>query len=313
MRLQHLGAYMTTKCNQKCSYCKTRVYRNNGVPDMSPEIIEATASCFPSIHRVKIGAPGEALTSPNFPAVVDASFKVFPKVAVGTNGTLIKKVGDAVDWGRLANTNVSITDPNPSKYQAVTGTKLLHRVVEGLEFLRKRNARFTLSYVITRNNTDRIPDFLRFARNQGAHKVVLQSICGNHDVTSPTDPELRFFWKNIALVRGDAQLVRHLREIKRKTKGIFPRMVLWPRLLERNSAGHGCNMARTYIAVDGNGDVALCCGGPGPRPEMGNISQGPSVWNTGPMRALRRKVFSKNIKNKPTKCLVCRVNYRSRV
>jgi radical SAM protein with 4Fe4S-binding SPASM domain len=280
---------------------------------MSVGIIKQTLRTFPTIERVKIGAPGEALVSAKFPEVVSQVIKMGRKAAVGTNGTLITKVGDKVPWSKVAAVNISISDPNPTKYKAVTGTALIEKVEEGIDFLHSKGTRCLLSFVITKNNINRIPDFLRFAKKKRAHKVIFQSLCGNHDVTDPSSKELQTFWNNLALVRGDTEIIKRIREIKRKTKHIFPRMVLWPRLLERNSVGFGCNMAKTYIAVDGNGDVALCCGGPGPRGEMGNIHQGFNVWNTGPMKELRHSVFAKKIKDKPTKCLVCRVNYRSRV
>ena len=64
------------------------------------------------------------------------------------------------------------------------------------------------------------------------------------------------------------------------------------------------------VAVDGNGDMAVCCRGPGPRPEMGNISGGLEAWRGGAMEKLRARVYDPE--RKPEKCLLCKANWSMR-
>jgi radical SAM protein with 4Fe4S-binding SPASM domain len=309
----HLGAYMTTRCNQKCTYCKSADFRSNGVPDMTGAMVKRILGVFPSIGRIKVGAPGEPLSSPEFPGVVRAGLRAGRKVAIGTNGTLITRLQDAIPWQRV-NVNVSITDPDPERYQAVTGTKLLSRALDGIEYLNTQDTRVSMSYVIHKGNIDRIPAFLRLAKELQPKRVVLQSICGHYDVSSAEDlAACTHFWKHEALRIDDRVSIQRLRAQRRAIKKFYSGRVLWPRLLDPKSPGTGCLMSKTYIAVDGNGDVALCCGGPGPRPEMGNIRQGASVWNSNPMARLRSRIFSGSGARQPHKCRVCRANYGVRV
>jgi radical SAM protein with 4Fe4S-binding SPASM domain len=290
------GLFVTSRCNQRCVYCATESTRGLTKYDMTAQFVEDFLRMFPTIKRAGIGG-GEPLCNPYISDIIDVCSERLINFNMSTNATRVRRLN--IDWSKLGSVNVAGNDNNPYAYEKMTGTKLHSEMVKGTERLLSSGAKVTMSFVIDKTNINKMERYARFVKNLGVKRIAFQSIC-------PRSDDYHGFQK-IAILKKDASVMKLIHQQKVKVLNYGLKVMLWPKPIG-NGVGQGCPMARKYIAVDGLGNVSICCRGPGPRPEMGNINQGPQVWSTGPMAALRSKVYDP--KNKPAKCLMCKANWR---
>jgi radical SAM protein with 4Fe4S-binding SPASM domain len=294
-----VGLFVTSRCNQKCTYCATESNRSLRAPDMTPGLLRQVLDTFPTIRRAGIGG-GEPLACKHIGRLVDIAHRRLDAVGISTNGTLVMRT--ELDWSKVLGINISMSEVTDERYRAVTGTNLLPEVCSAIDHLLSQDRQPTLSFVIDKSNVSRIGAYGKFAQNMGVSKVAFQSAC-------PRSDQYEMF-PQVALYADDTETQRVVSEqllYVGNLEGV--RVVQWPRPLRRGP-GQGCAMARRYLAVDGRGDMAICCRGPGPRREMGNISGGLEAWSGGAMGELRARVY--DAKNKPEKCLLCKANWSVR-
>lgn len=290
--------FVTSRCNQRCSYCATAPGRAAHHQDMDPLLVERLLLLFPTIRSVGIGG-GEPLLNRKLPWIISTCLSHGLQVTLSTNGTLLRRA--SLPWRRLSIVNVSMTESNREAYRERCGVDAFGKALAGAKHARKAGATVVLSYVIERGNVGRIEEYALFTKEAGFRRIALQSIC-------PTAGRYDEFWGR-AIDGGDEELMGRIREAMSSVKSLGLIVTQSPQPVYRRKPGRGCRMACDHISVDGLGNVALCCRGPGPRPEMGNISQGASVWSTGAMEALRVRVLSGN---PPVKCTMCKAYWRPR-
>jgi molybdenum cofactor biosynthesis enzyme MoaA len=306
---------VTTKCNQRCSYCIYRytVVRETKRPDMTVDMAMKIVETFPRTLEIRLTG-GEPLMLECFGELVDALAAKRRAVAFGTNGTKIAERYDEIPWRAIGTANISITDVDPQRYHEITGTNRFDALVEGLELLARNRPRTkrVFSFTMQKDNLKRAAEFVRFGREHGAHQVTLQPVLP-HCVKGYDKYEDDSFWDR-ALTQQNPGVVEVLEEqralVERNMGKARARgFVKWPFIIDRSVDGPGCMMARMYMQVDGAANVALCCRGKGPRAEMGNvIDDGAKVFSTGPMAKLRERIYDHS-KPRLRKCELCYANY----
>lgn len=292
--------FVTSKCNQACTYCATAPNRALCAPDMTPEVAERLFDMFPTISGVGIGG-GEPLLNPGIRDIVRLCLNRSKSVTISTNGTLVNNAERGLGklWSRVAKVNVSMTAATRDRYIERSGVDMLDRAVEGVKALQQLGASIVLSFVIERDNVQEIARYARLAKYLKVDRVAFQSIC-------PTAGRYDEFWDR-AIDGDDAVLMRSVEAGLKRAYVMGIKVTQKPDPVYRYRPGRGCRMALNHISVDGAGNVAICCRGPGPRAEMGNLEQGPEVWSTGPMAERRAAVMSKN---PPEKCTLCKAYWR---
>ena len=246
---------------------------------MSAALALKTLTMWPSIKVVGIGG-GEPLLNADVADIVDVCLTRVHRVDLFTNGTLAKDVN--LPWSRFRLINVSMTDR-------------LTKAADGLRHIREAGGNVVASFVVTRNRLDKMVDDARYAKLLGVQQVAFQSLL------IPAGVGQEFFQQSI--------IPAHLPTIRQQLRQVAKlgmTVKQTPTPYRVKTSGRGCTMASDYVAVDGAGNVALCCVGPGPRPEMGNVREGVDVWATGAMAELRKRVYDP--KRQPKKCLSCRSN-----
>lgn len=172
-----------TCCNLRCIFCTERTplmagqYRNLSLEQFIP-LCEGLH--WASV--VQLWGWGEPFLNPEYGAIFDYVVANFPgiEINISTNGTLF----DALWQQRLMaygnfSLNVSINSATASTYRLVTGTGLFGQLMEnllGFRALRERHAgtgkaRFTVSFVVVRENLEEIPAFIDLAAKVGADHV----------------------------------------------------------------------------------------------------------------------------------------------
>jgi radical SAM protein with 4Fe4S-binding SPASM domain len=279
--------YLTARCNQSCYYCVSRIHRSSRPKDMTAEQVEHILQLFPTLQAVGLGG-GESLLCPGIWDIVRVLKKRRKGIIISTNGTLIHKHPNA-PWKGL-RVNVSARAGQKEDYERVSGVATFEAMQEGVRVALDRGAQVRLSFVVDKSNLHGIYGCAKMAHSLGVKVVSFMSVLPNGE-------------KQLLLREADMPPVNAQKD---KVLALGLRLIQWPTPIYSNQ-GRGCKMAREHLAVDGDGSVALCCRGSGPRPEMGNISSGASVWSSGPMQELRRRVYDLN--NQPEKCLQCKANW----
>jgi MoaA/NifB/PqqE/SkfB family radical SAM enzyme len=256
---------------------------------------------FPTIQRAGIGG-GEPLLCPELPAIFETCARRLRNFSISTNGTLVCKRKNDIDWSLVGGVNIAGNSDSATGYAQLTGTHPEHQtqMLEGVEYLRTHGVKVIMSFVMTRQNVTKMADYASFAKKHGVHHVAFQSVCPR------ADDYARF--EKVGIFRRDLATMSVIRQQRRRVQQLGGVHVnLWPQPLG-NGVGQGCLMAKHYMAVDGRGNVAICCRGPGPRPEVGSILiDGPGVWS-GKMAEMRKRVYDAS--NKLEKCLLCKANWR---
>jgi len=229
------------------------------------------------------------------------------RMALITNGTLIEDRGSELPWKNFKEVNISLSDITEDGYKKVTGTNLLDKLVMGIEYARERTG-VVLSIVITTENVGRISEMVRFAVDLKASVLVLQPLVAPTQGKDGISPEQKEHFIKSIVAEHNQYAVAMLDAQKRLVSdmSLGGTKVRFPPVVDFSKKPVGCSMAKVYMGVDGNGSVSLCCRGFGPRREMGNIMDGPSIYDSGPMGALRRRIYSDD---QPLKCSVCYANW----
>jgi MoaA/NifB/PqqE/SkfB family radical SAM enzyme len=309
MTPQIVALSLCGSCNLECWFCRVGAsLRHVERAVMTPELVQKILPLFPDAKLYRLGAQCEPTLNPHVAEIMNLIVDAGKRLHLTTNGTRLVdlsagKFGQEVPWRELASVNVSLNEGSPEDYEALTGKPLFDKAVRGIEKVVKAGARTIVSFVMHKRNFHKAVDYVRFAKQLGAKKVNLLLYIEpfNYDTDAPVT------MKEFALDQRAA--VAKLLEQKQELSALGVELA-WPKVADpaRPLSG-GCLQAQRRLDIDGAGDVALCCGGRGPRPEMGNVLElGAAVYNTGPMAELRSRILGPPA-DRPEKCQICRHNY----
>ena len=259
---------------------------------MKIELVETVLDMFPSLERAGITG-GEPLLCKDFWNIIELLRDKDLPTNFSTNGVLLKK-NDLLKGTAVA---ISARASTPEEYKHITGSDDFFKMVRGVEIALESGANTGITFVIYHENAGRLTDYAKFARDLGVRRVAFMALLtgGRPDIN------------RLALRAEDMPLIEAQRD-EVYAHGFT--VSQWPKTERKAAHGYGCTMATRHLAVDADGNVALCCRGEGPRPAMGNIwTDGEAVWSSGPMAELRSRVFQHG--NQPQKCIMCRENCRT--
>lgn len=272
--------YVTSKCNGACPFCLRNQAGYAPIPDMTPEIVEEVLSLFPRIRSACVAGFGEPLKHKN----IDEIFRTLARngVYVGliTNGTLLDDAFDDIEWRNVGHVSVSLNAADAQEHEACFGVKGgFDAVLSGLESLRCSSIQTIISFVISKDNWSRVPDYLELVRRLGLSNVVMTNTLPHGDFNDQA-AQLDFFHDKL-IRTTDTEIVESLGrwELEAKQSGL--RVAAWPIPISM-TIPKLCLSPFTRIGVDGRGDITGCIRIIPPKPEHGNIAQGPLVWATSP-------------------------------
>ena len=167
---QYLRIIVSEKCNLNCVYChhegrtKTLIgeeIQDNPNFDLQKLLEEAKKSQF---KKIKISG-GEPLLYPNILQICKAFENDFVDIGFTTNGTQICSLKDEFDRiGKSKLTfNVTLNTVDKYKYQQITKSDCLERVMNGIDFLIRKGFKVKLNAVITSFNFNDIESLVAYA------------------------------------------------------------------------------------------------------------------------------------------------------
>ncbi|MCS7121124.1 MAG: GTP 3',8-cyclase MoaA [Archaeoglobaceae archaeon] len=175
--LTNLRISVTNRCNLKCIYCHREGEKSGGEIDVEriAEISEAFLKL--GLKKVKITGGEPLLRKDIFDIILALSG--FEEISMTTNGTFLAEKAYELKECGLDRINISLDTLNAEKYEFITGSKLLNKVLDGVEAA--VNAKLTpikLNMVLLKVNFDEVDEMLSFANsfNKKDVKVILQVI-----------------------------------------------------------------------------------------------------------------------------------------
>ena len=265
---------LTARCNLKCKHCRAEAQDDFVAGELTTEeILDVARGIRETADPIIILTGGEPLVRPDFYEIAGECCKLFTRVALATNGTLVDDeiARRIVDVG-IQRVSISLDGSNPATHDAFRGLPgSFDAALAGFDALKRAGASLQVNVTITRHNTGEVEDLLNMVVERGAdafHVFMLVPVgCGaeieDNDRLSPetTEEALRWlFEKSLELkdkvhVKATCapQYFRIMREVSRE-KGI-----------EREQGGHGmhavtrgCLGGSGVCFVSRTGDVQPC-------------------------------------------------------
>lgn len=298
-----LNTLLTFKCNLSCPICSiAQMHLTNPsykMPsEMAFESFRIIIDRFGKYLITVLLSGGEPLLNKEvFRMARFASSKRLLTQLI-TNGLLVGKyVPEILEHMKSINVSLNAVDAEeyrlmhnapPGLFESVIEN--IARLVEMREKLRKR-AKIAISYICTKDNFRRIPEFIALAESLGVDEANLRSLISLG---------LPGFEESLCLYRDDDEVADVLNSItapKRKMK------VWLPKLYERATSERDCRIPFNFLTVDGDGNVFPCCRIP-PFGGCSSIFSSEDVWNSKSFRDLRKSLIDKSLPL-PDACLRC--------
>lgn len=305
-----LNAILTMKCNLSCPTCAIAQMHfldsSYKMPsDMTLRDFSSLIERFGKYLLTVILSGGEPLLHKEvFRMARHASSKRLLTQLI-TNGLLMgKHIPKILEHMRSINVSLNAVDAKEYHLMHNAHPKLFESVIENTtklvemrEKLRKR-AKIAISYVCTKNNFRRIPEFITLAESLRVDEANLRSLISLG---------LPGFEESLCLYRDDDEVADVLKSItppKRKMK------VYLPKLYERTTLERDCRMPFEYLTVDGDRNAYPCCIIPSPF-GCENVFSSEDIWNGKIFRILRKSLIDKSAPL-PHTCLRCGCRFLKR-
>jgi heme b synthase len=294
---------LTARCNLKCRHCRAEAREDFAKGELTTAgILRIARDIRDTGDPILVLTGGEPVVRKDFFDIARACGKMFSRVALATNGTLVddamaRRIADC----RIQRVSISLDGATAATHDAFRGLAgSYHDALRGFDALRRAGLSVQVNVTVARHNLAELPDILQLALDRGAdafHVFVLVPVgCGaeiHEDVRlSPARTEEMLRWlvdrsmehRSRLHIKATCapQYYRIMREVAREWK------------IDIHSEGHGMQaMTRGCLAgsavcfLSRIGDVQPC----GYLPvRAGNVLEQKfaDIWNRGDVFAALR-------------------------
>lgn len=161
--INYLRMSITEQCNLRCIYCGGG--RGEFLSKEKVLKIAEVASSF-GIKKMRISGGEPLLHKEIFDILKELQKFPFFDVSITTNGTLLPDCAGELSRF-IKRVNVSLDTLDEEKYEFITGERLLHKVLSGIERAKEAGlSPIKINMVLLKGiNDDEIPDMIRFAKS----------------------------------------------------------------------------------------------------------------------------------------------------
>ena len=132
-KINYLRVSVTKRCNLNCSYCGAR---NEKADELTAEEFEKAVRAFASCGITKVRLTGgEPLVRKDITEIARriGSIEGIEKIAVTTNGILLKEYAKELKSAGVTAVNISLDTTDREQFKEITGYDGLYKVFEGIE------------------------------------------------------------------------------------------------------------------------------------------------------------------------------------
>ncbi|HMQ09983.1 MAG TPA: radical SAM protein [Oligoflexia bacterium] len=190
---------ITGSCNLNCFYCKAtgkNLDLTHNKQRITPSDVSKIVKMMGDLGVRKVLIKGgEPLLRKDAANFVKSSFahKAIEDVRLFTNGTFLKAFGDALRKYGLRKVTLNLDSMHFAKFQKITGSDSLYRVLDGIEKVEKLNftdIRINITLFDGINN-DEIVQFARLIKDRRIHVCFMEYLPVNSEADAYKDRENR--------------------------------------------------------------------------------------------------------------------------
>lgn len=280
-----LTLYMSGDCNYKCDFC---VRQHQGIickKDMTLDMTKIAIHKFPSIKGVCLCGFGETLLNKELIPILQYLKSAKKYIGVITNGSLLKKrLPEMLGWFQPDYISISLNAHTKEEHERITHTQTWDTVLEGIQACLNTSIELYVSHVVSTENIDSIPDFLKFVKSLGIKTVHLHNILPHFDEAYNEN-----FW-NLVLMPEHQKKIDELKKLPEANI-----VKKWPTLIDKSGGKKACQFPWYSFSVDAEGNVSICNSVlPTSNEKFGNINDF-SFWNSEKLKKFRDDYCNNNL------------------
>ena len=196
---------LTARCNLKCLHCRAEAQEDFVEGELSTdEILRVAADIRDAADPIVILTGGEPLVRSDFLDIANECTKLFTRVALATNGTIIDdELARRIVASGIQRVSISLDGAVPDTHDGFRGIKgSFEAALRGFEALKRAGASLQVNVTVTQHNDDEVEDLLNLCLERGAdafHVFMLVPVgCGarisDQVRLSPERFEKRLVW-----------------------------------------------------------------------------------------------------------------------
>lgn len=162
---------LTARCNLKCQHCRAEAQDDFAADELTTaEILRVGQEIRQTADPIMVLTGGEPLVRADFYDIARFCCKLFTRVAVATNGTLIDdQVARKIAQTGVQRVSVSLDGAEAKTHDQFRGSPgSFADALRGLDALKRANVSTQVNATITKHNDDQIDDLLNLAIERGA-------------------------------------------------------------------------------------------------------------------------------------------------
>ncbi len=170
MKKTYLRLSITSRCNLHCAYCRPEGSPPREEDELAPRtaasIARAARRCGVEVCRL---TGGEPTLHRRFERMCEVLRQTWPEadLRLTTNGTTLRSKADFIHSMGFSSINVSLDSLAPDRFEAVTGSRSVHRVVEGIERALELGIRVKINVLAFEGVLDELDEFAALASELG--------------------------------------------------------------------------------------------------------------------------------------------------
>lgn len=266
---KELNVYLTSSCNLSCGFCSLIQGKVEHAKDVTPEMVDRVLSRYPTIIAACIAGFGEPLTSRHVFDVIREVKRHGVFAGLITNGILVPRFIEQLILVRPGYINISLNAKNEDEYRKLVDAKAgdFDLACQGIRLL-SGLVKTYVSFVITRKNYRKIPQFMALALGQGADHISFINRLPNAGDRYHNCPQ---FWSEV-ITDTDTKILAEIEEFKLLDQE--HKVFVWPQPISRTSCPSLCRSPWVSIGINGDGFVSGCRRVAGPARANGHLDDG---------------------------------------
>jgi molybdenum cofactor biosynthesis enzyme MoaA len=169
-KIDQLNFILTHNCNSMCKSCTYWNEKHESIP--LSYLVKIIANLKPLGLRSVMITGGEPTLSPIFNQVIKTFYNKEIRVKCATNGTLLNKIDEST-FNLIDHWSISLDSMNDSTYHKIRGINKRKKVVEFIQHIKNISATFSISYLISADNINELPEFLEYIKNNQLKATIL--------------------------------------------------------------------------------------------------------------------------------------------
>jgi radical SAM protein with 4Fe4S-binding SPASM domain len=162
---------LTARCNLKCQHCRAEAMDDFATGELTTaEILRVAREIRQDADPIMILTGGEPLARPDFFEIADECCRLFTRVAMATNGTLVDDaIAQRIMRSGIQRVSISLDGSRPGTHDIFRGTPgSFEAALHGFDALKRHGMSVQANVTITKHNLAELEDIVTLLLERGA-------------------------------------------------------------------------------------------------------------------------------------------------